>query len=110
MFEALLVGPFPARRIGQTILHGRPPLLPRPGARTLVKRGADAERDVNTRAGIADLRAGYEWRAVAEARGRCRAASTLRNVLIDLAILVRTGPKALHRSDDHAGIELVDVL
>src|SRR5262249_40947989 len=70
MFEALLVAQFHAREIEHTILHGAQHLLPAPGARTLVKRGADTERDVNTHAGIADLRAGYECPAGAEARGR----------------------------------------
>ena len=60
-------------------------------------------------AGIADLRAGDERRAVAEAGGRGRAAGALRDVLVDLAVLVRAGPEALHRGDDHARIELVDV-
>src|SRR5262249_35550875 len=98
------VGPFQAREIEPPNPHCRKALLAAPGARTLVKRGADAERDVNTRAGIADLRAGYEWRAVAEARGRCRAASNLRHVLIDLANPLRTGPQTLPPSADHAGV------
>ena len=59
---------------------------------------------------VADLRAGDERRAVAEAGGRGRAAGALRDVLVDLAVLVGAGPKALHRGDDHARIELVDVL
>ena len=61
-------------------------------------------------AAIADLRAGDERRAVAEAGGRGRAAGALRDVLIDLAVLVGTGAEALHRRDDHARVGLVDVL
>ena len=61
-------------------------------------------------AGIADLRAGDQRRPVAEAGGRSRAAGALRDVLVDLAVLVGTGAEALHRGDDHARIELVDVL
>jgi hypothetical protein len=34
----------------------------------------------------------------------------LRDVLVDLAILVRTGAEALDRCDDHARIELLDAL
>ena len=59
---------------------------------------------------IADLRAGDERRAVAKAGGRCRAAGALRDVLVDLAVLVRSGAEALDRGDDHARVELVDVL
>ncbi len=61
-------------------------------------------------AAIADLRAGDERRAFAEAGGRGRAAGALRDVLVDLAVLVRAGAEALHRGDDHARVELVDVL
>ena len=61
-------------------------------------------------AAVADLRAGDERRAVAEAGGRGRAAGALRDVLINLAVFVRTGTEALDRRDDHARIELVDVL
>ena len=61
-------------------------------------------------AGIADLRAGDERRALAEAGGRGRAAGALGDVLVDLAVLVGTGAEALDRGDDHARIELVDML
>ncbi len=61
-------------------------------------------------AGIADLRAGDERRPVAEACRRRRAAGALRDVLVDLAVLVRARPKTFDRGDDHARIELVDVL
>ena len=59
---------------------------------------------------IADLRAGDERRALAEAGGRGRAAGALRDVLVDLAVLVGAGAEALHRRDDHARVGLVDVL
>jgi len=44
---------------------------------------------------IADLRAGDERRAVVEAGRRRCAAGALRDVFVDLAVLVRTGPKPL---------------
>ena len=62
------------------------------------------------RAAITDLRAGDERRAVAEASGRGGAAGALRDVLVDLAILVRPRAEALDRGDDHARVELLDVL
>jgi hypothetical protein len=34
----------------------------------------------------------------------------LGDVLVNLAILVGAGPEALHRGNDHARVELVDVL
>ena len=61
-------------------------------------------------AAIADLRAGHQRRALAEAGGRGGAAGALRDVLIDLAVLVGTRAKTLHRRDDHARVGLVDVL
>ena len=61
-------------------------------------------------AAVADLRAGDQRRALAETRGRGRAAGALRDVLVDLAVFVGTGAEALHGSNDHARVELVDVL
>ena len=61
-------------------------------------------------AAVADLRAGDERRAFAEAGGRGRAAGALRDVLVDLAVLVGAGAEALHRRHDHARVGLVDVL
>ena len=61
-------------------------------------------------AAVADLRAGDQRRTVAEAGGRGRAAGALRDVLVDLAVLVGAGAEALDRGDDHARVELVDVL
>ncbi len=78
--------------------------------RALVKRRDDAERQVQAGAGVADLRAGHQRRSFTEARGRGGAAGALRDILIDLAVLVRARPKAFHRGDNHARIELVDVL
>ena len=61
-------------------------------------------------AAVADLRAGDQRRTFAEAGGRRRTARALRDVLIDLAVLVGTGAEALDRGDDHARVELVDVV
>ena len=61
-------------------------------------------------AAVADLRAGDQRRTLAEAGRRGGAARALRDVLVDLAVLVRTGAEALHRRDDHARVGLVDVL
>ena len=61
-------------------------------------------------AAVADLRAGDQRRTFAEAGGRGRAAGALRDVLVDLAVLVGPGAEALDRGDDHARVELVDVV
>src|ERR1700722_10060201 len=65
---------------------------------------------MQSRAAIADLRAGDERRPLAETRGRRRAPGALRHVLVNFAVLIRSGTKTLHRGNDHARIELVDVL
>src|SRR5260370_24155535 len=59
---------------------------------------------------VADLRARREGRPIVKTRGRGGAARTLRDVLVHLAILVGTRTEALHRSDDHARIELLNSL
>src|SRR2546430_13405535 len=61
-------------------------------------------------AAVADLRAGDERRAVVEASGRSRAAGALRDVLIDLAVLVRARTETLDGCDDHARVQLLDPL
>ena len=59
---------------------------------------------------VADLRAGDQRRAFAEAGGGGRAAGALRDVLVDLAVLVGARAEALDRGDDHARVELLDAL
>ena len=61
-------------------------------------------------AAVADLRAGNQRRALAEACGGGGAAGALRDVLVDLAVLVGAGAEALDRGHDHARVGLVDVL
>src|SRR5256885_13136078 len=56
-------------------------------------------------AAVADLRAGDERRAVVEAGGRSRAAGALRDVLVDLAVLVRARTETLDGCDNHARSE-----
>ena len=82
--------------------------LPRHGA--VIERRDDAERQMQAGAAVADLRAGDERRAVAEAGGGGRAAGALRDVLVDLAVLVGAGAEALDRGVDHARVELLDAL
>ena len=110
MRETLLVAQLDAAQIEHAVLHRGEHLLAAAGAVALIERADDAEREMQARAGIADLRAGHQRRAVEETRRGGRASGALGDVLVDLAILVRAGAEALHRSDDHARIELVDML
>ncbi len=87
--EALLVAQLDAAQIEHAVLHRREHPLAAAGRVALIERGDDAEREMQPGAGIADLRAGDERRAVVEARRRRRAARALRDVLVDLAVLVR---------------------
>src|SRR5690606_1398720 len=99
-----------AAEIEHAVLHGGEHLLAAAGSVALIKCGDDAEREMETRAGVADLRAGNDGRAFAEARGRSGTAGALGHVLIDLAVLVGSGAEAFYGRNDHARIELVDVL
>src|SRR5687768_15758917 len=65
---------------------------------------------MHSRSTVADLRAGDQRRAVIEAGRRRSAASTLRDVLVDLAVFVGPGAETLDRRDNHARIEFVDML
>src|SRR5438309_693747 len=92
------------------VLHRGEHFLSAARAVALIERGYDAERQVQTRAAVADLRGGHERRTVVEAGGGRRAAVALRDVLVDLVVLVRPGAETLDRSDDHARVELLDPL
>src|SRR5207248_11321057 len=89
MLEALLIPQLDAAKVEHAVLHGRKHALAAAAANALVKRGDDAEREMQPSAGIADLRAGDERRSLAEAGRRSGTASALRDILIDLAVLIR---------------------
>src|SRR5205085_3291108 len=97
MRETLLVAQLDAREVQNAVLHGAEHLLAAAGADALVERRHDAEREMQPGTAVADLRAGDERRTLAEARGRGRAARALRDVLVNLAVLVWAGAEALHR-------------
>src|SRR5262249_44754998 len=84
--EPLLIAQLDAREVEHAVLHGAEHLLPAASADALMERADDAEREVQPGAGIADLRAGDERRAVAEAGGGGGAAGALGDVLVDLAV------------------------
>src|SRR3546814_17823815 len=74
------------------------------------QRGHEAEGQVQAGAGIADLRAGHQRRAVAEAGGRGSAAGALGDVLVDLAVLIGPRAEALARCIDHARVDLLTLI
>ena len=110
MREPLLVAQLDARKIEHAVLHGAQHLLAAAGAHALIERADDAPGEMQAGAGVADLRTGHQRRSLAEAGGRSGAARALRDVLVDLAVLVGAGAEALDRRDDHARVGLVDVL
>src|SRR5262252_5862880 len=110
MLQPLLIAQLDTAEVEDAVLHRSQDALAAPCADALIERRNNAKREMQAGAGIADLRAGHQRRTVAKAGGRGRAAGALRNVLIDLAVLVRARPKAFDRGDDHARIELVNVL
>jgi hypothetical protein len=87
--QALLVAQLDAAQVQHAVLHGDRDLLPDAGRIALEQRADDAKGEVQAGAGIADLRAGDQRRAIIEAGGGRRTAGALRDVLVDLAVLVR---------------------
>src|SRR5262252_6894102 len=94
--EALLISQLHAAEVEHPVLHGAQHALPASGAVALVERGHDAQRQMEAGAAVANLCARDERRAVVEAGGGGRATGALRDVLVDLAVLVRTWAEALH--------------
>ena len=83
---------------------------PLAGLLTLKQRRENSRGQMNARAGIADLRAGDERRAVLEARGARRAAGALGDIFVNFTVFVRTGAKAFYRSVNDARIEIRESL
>ncbi len=104
----MLIAQFHAAEVEHAVLHRGEHLLAAAGRVALIKRGDNAEREMQARAGIADLRAADDGRAVVETGRRCCAARALRDVLVDLAVFVGTGAEALHRRHDHLRVQFLD--
>src|SRR4029077_19988570 len=95
VLEALLVAQLDATEIEHAVLHGGEHALTASGAVALIERRPNTEPKMHPGPGIADLRTGHQRRTFAEpGRGR-RTAGTLRDVLVDLAVLIRPRAKAL---------------
>src|SRR5665811_2178015 len=63
---------------------------------------------MQTRTAVADLRSSDQRRAIVKTGGRRRTTSALRDVLVNLAVLVRPRAKTLDRRHYHARIQLLD--
>src|SRR5215218_4646053 len=107
MGEALLVAQLYAREVQYAVLHGRRHPLSAPRHCALIESCDYPERQMQAGAAVANLRAGHQRKSVAEARGRCRSAGALRDVLIHLAIFVWAGPKTFDRRYDHLRVDSV---
>src|SRR4051794_36211806 len=110
VLEALLVAELDAAEVQDAAAHGDLDALAAPGVRALVERGADRPEQVDRVAGVADLRAGHDRRAVLEAGRAHRAAGRLGDVLVRLGVLERARAEALQRRVDEPRVELVQVL
>ena len=77
----------------------------------LVQRAEQPDRQMQSGARVADLRAGDERRAVGHAGGAHRAAHRLRDVLVRLELGIRAArAEALDRAHHDLRIDLVDLL
>src|SRR5262249_30638544 len=110
MLEALLVAHLHAGKVQNAVLHGAGDALALAGRVAMIECRDDAERQMQAGTGVADLRASDKGWAVAETGGGGRAPRALRDVLVDLAVLVRAGAEPLDGGIDHAWIELLDAL
>ena len=109
-FQALLVAQLHTAQVEHGVLHGRQHLLATACVRSLVQRGHDAQRQVQAGAAVANLRAAHHRRAIVKPCGGRSPASALRDIFVDLALLIGPRAKTLHAGHDHAWIEGVDVL
>src|SRR5919112_1558038 len=110
VLEALLVAQLHAAQVEDAAAHRDLDPLAAAGVRPLVQGRADRAEQVDRVAGVADLGAGDDRRAVLEAGRRHGAAGGLRDVLVRLGLLQRARAEALERRVDQARVELVQVL
>ena len=108
MGQTLLIAELDAAKVEDAVLHGAFDSLPAACFFALEQRRDDAQRDVESGAGITDLGGGHHRGPVMEAGGGRRAARALGDVLIDLAVLVRPGAETLDRGADQPRVDLVN--
>lgn len=110
MGQALLVAEFDAAQVEDGVLHGDLDALAASGVGALVEGGQDPRDGVDAGAGVADLRAGGQWRAAFEAGGGHGAAHGLGDDLVGLERGVGAVAEALDGGVDDPRVDLLDPL
>src|SRR5271157_3944649 len=94
--EALLIAQLHAAEVQHTVLHGAGDPLPPARSHPLIQRRDNAEREMKSCSGVADLCGSHQWQPIAKTGGGGRTAHALGGILVDLVVLVRPRPKTLH--------------
>ena len=108
--KALLVTQLHTAQVQYRVLHCCLHSLTTTRVGTLIQSSDNAQGQVQTRSTITNLRARDHRRTIIKTSGRCGAACALRDVFINLAVLVRTWSKTLNRCHDHAWVEMLNML
>ncbi len=108
--KPLLVAQLDAAQVQHTVLHGTGHALAAPRLLSVKQGSDDAQCQMQASARITDLCTRHHRWAVVKTGCACRAAGTLRHVLVHLAVLVRPRAEALDRGIDHARVDLLDAL
>src|SRR4249919_1957623 len=111
MLEPLVITHLDPDQVEHTVLHRHFHALPTPGLRTLVERRQNGRDHMDARAGVANLRARTERRAVFQTRRAHRPAHRLGNGLVGFEIAVRAiQAKSFNGRINDAGVDLLDGL
>ena len=108
--EPLLITQLDPAKIDDAVLHRGLNPLAAPSPLALEERRDDAERQMQAGSAVPDLSARHHRHAVEVTGRRRRPAGTLRDVLVDLAVLVLARAEALDGGHDHARVEFLDPL
>ncbi len=109
--QALLVAQLDAAQVQHRILHRHGHLLTLAGLLTGDQCGQQADGQMHAGIAVAECRCADRGRTVPKAGCRCGSASALRDVFIDLEVLVRRAfAKAFNRAEDEPRVELLNVL
>ena len=107
--EALMIAKFYAAQIHHAVHHRHFDVLALARAIGLMQRGEQTNRQMQSGAGVANLRTGDKWRAVGNTGGAHRAAHGLRDVFIRLEFRIGSaGTKTLDRAHHDFRIDGVD--
>ena len=108
MRETLLVTKLHAGQIEHAVLHGAFDTLSLARCFPMIKSCDDTEGEMQPGAGIADLGARDQRWPIEKTGCRGRPAGTLRDIFIDLAILIGTRAEPFYRGVNHARVDFLD--